>query len=94
MTAVTLDKPYVIRPSTTELTSTEFVVTYISENYGLDINNRAPGRSNSVEANVVLSTDPYVEHRMTVWEGDEYLAVKGTWTDQDLYNKIKQILEA
>jgi hypothetical protein len=41
---------------------------------------------------VVLSDTPYVERRMTVWEGAEYLAVRGTWTDETLYDRIKALL--
>lgn len=94
MTTITLDKPLVIVPAQVEKTSNSFYVTHISENYGLGgENSRGPGRPNSVEATVVLSEDPYIEHRMTVWEGDDYLAVKGTWTDQTLYARIKQLLE-
>jgi len=47
-----------------------------------------------VEATVVLCQNPYVERRITVWDGEEYLAVRGTWTDATMYDRIKQILQS
>lgn len=94
MTTVSLSKSVVLVPQTTEVSTNQFYVTHIQENYGLSQHNRGPGSPNSVEATVVLSDEPYIDRRITVWEGEEYLAVRSTWTDQDLYNKIKQILEA
>ncbi len=96
MTAINLDTPVTIVPAQEAKTSSSFTVTHIEENYGFDSDQgpRSPGRPNSVVAHVLLSLDPYIEHRMTVWEGDDYIAVRGTWTDQDLYAKIKQMLEA
>ena len=99
MTSITLDIPVVIVPATEAKTSNSFKVTYVEENYGWtteDENgnnpNRAPGRPNAVIATVVLSENPYVERRITVWEGEDYLAVRGTWTDQDMYARIKTLL--
>lgn len=97
-TPVTLDTPITVVPAQAAKTSDKFYVTHIEENYGVDLGEdfppRAPGRRNSVVATVIVSTDPYLERRMTVWSDDEYAAVRGTWTDQDLYTKIKQMLEA
>lgn len=97
MTTTTLDKPVTIVPAQEARTSNQFYVLFIIENYGLgneEFVRRGPGRPNSVEAEVVLSEDPYVSRRMTVWEGDDYLAVRGTWSDQTLYARIKELLEA
>jgi hypothetical protein len=99
MTSITLDTPVVIVPAQEAKTSSSFKVIFIEENYGWtnsdpDTPIRAPGRPTTVVATIVLSEEPYLERRLTVWEGDDYLAVRGTWTDQDLYAKIKQILEA
>lgn len=97
MTTTTLDKPVTIVPAQAEKTSNQFYVSFIIENYGYgseDFRRRGPGRPNSVEAEIVLSEDPQVTQRMIVWEGDEYLAVRGTWSDQTLYARIKELLEA
>lgn len=93
----TLSKSLTVVPAQEAKTTSEFYVTWINENYGWgsDENRfRGPGHPNSVEAEVVLSEDPPVSHRLTVWEGDAYLAVRGTWTDETLYARIKEILEA
>lgn len=96
MTSITLDTPVVIVPAQEAKTSSAFTVSHIEENYGYDNEDgpRSPGRPSTVVATVVLSDSPYMERRITVWEGPDYLAVRGTWTDQDLYAKIKQILES
>lgn len=97
MTTTTLDKPVTIVPAQEARTSNQFYVLFIIENYGVgneEFVRRGPGRPNSVEAEVVLSEDPYVSRRMIVWEGDDYLAVRGTWSDQTLYARIKELLEA
>lgn len=99
MTQITLDTPVVLAPATEAFTTDTFTVTYAHENYGWEDDGpdgpgrRAPGRPNSVEATVVLSLSPYVERRITVWEGEAYLAVRGTWTDETMYQRIKEILE-
>jgi hypothetical protein len=98
MTQIPLTTPYTIAPATEALTTSSFRVTYVEENYGWEEDDgdgpgrRAPGRPNSVMAVVVLSDTPYVERRMTVWEGAEYLAVRGTWTDATLYERVKDLL--
>ena len=100
MTQTALDTPYVLAPASSELTTSSFRVTYFEENYGWEEDNpdgpgrRAPGRPNSVQAVVVLSESPYIERRMTVWEGAEYLAVRGTWTDESLNARVKALLSA
>lgn len=100
MTTITLETPIVLAPATQALTTSSFTVTYVEENYGWEEDNvdgpgrRVPGRPNSVQATVVLCEDPYIERRITVWEGDAYLAVRGTWTDATMYAKISEILSA
>jgi hypothetical protein len=94
-TTITLDTPIVIVPAQEAKTSSSFYVTHVEENYGHgteETGNRAPGRPSSIVATVVLSDEPYVERRITAWEGDDYLSVRGTWTDQDLYARIKTLL--
>jgi hypothetical protein len=94
-TSITLDTPVVIIPAQEAKTSSVFYVTHVEENYGHGTDetiNRAPGRPTSVIATVVLSEEPYVERRITVWEGADYLEVRSTWTDQDLYARIKTLL--
>ena len=101
MTTITLNTPIIIVPAQEAVTASTFVVKYIEENYGVDYEENSGrgsgrGRPRSVNADIEIGTEPGPGSRrtLTVWEGDEYLAVRGTWTDQDLYNKIKQILES
>mgnify|MGYP003352994059 CR=1 FL=1 len=47
----------------------------------------------SVVAEVLLSNDPYHTRRVPVWVGAAYQAVTGSWRDQDLYARIKAVLE-
>jgi hypothetical protein len=100
MTQTLLDTPYVLAAASEALTTSSFRVTYVEENYGWEEDNpdgpgrRAPGRPNSVQAVVVLSDSPYIERRMTAWEGAEYMAVRGTWTDATLNDRIKALLSA
>ena len=102
MTAITLDTPVVVVPAQEAVTASSFEVLYIEENYGKEISEEGgprfmgPGQHSSVNAEVLVGAEPgpVVRRRITVWEGDAYLAVRGTWTDQDLYNKIKEILQA
>lgn len=102
MTAITLTTPVTIVPAQEAVTANTFVVKFIEENYGVNYDPEMPGRSsgrgqpNSVRADIEIGSapGPVLERSITVWQGEEYLAVRGTWTDQDLYNKIKEILEA
>ncbi len=106
MTAITLNKAVTIVPAQEAVTADTFVVTYVEENYGIEYPNdndglprpgrMGRGRHSSVIADIEIGTEPgpVMRRSVTVWEGDAYLAVRGTWTDQDLYNRIKEILEA
>lgn len=106
MTPIILDTPITIVPAQEAVTANSFVVTYIEENYGYnseDENQTFSGRRikgrgfpSAVIADVEIGTapGPVVNRTLTVWEGEEYLAVRGTWTDADLYAKIKQLLES
>lgn len=106
MTTITLNKPVTVVPAQQAVTADTFVVTYVEENYGVEFpqgDENAPrmgvrgrGRMASVTADVEIGVEPgpVVRRSVTVWEGDAYLAVRGTWTDQDLYDRIKEILEA
>jgi hypothetical protein len=101
MMSVPLDVPVIVVPATEPVTTNSFKVVYIEESYGWeseesDNNNPIRYRHNrgEVVADVVLSDDPYIERRIKVWEGDEYLAVRGIWSDQTLYARIKEILQA
>lgn len=102
MTTITLSNPFIVTPAQEAVSATAFVVKYIEENYGVHHDDDRPGfnpgrgQPNSVRADIELSNGdgPVVHRTITVWQGEEYLAVRGTWTDQDLYNKIKEILEA
>ena len=95
---ITLDTPLVISPATEAVTTSSVTITYVAENYGWDYNpdqpgaSRSPGRPQSVEVVVMLNNDTYQERRFMAWEGDAYLAVRGTWTDADLAARIKEIL--
>jgi hypothetical protein len=105
MTAVNLTKPVTLVPEQAAITASTFEVVYVEENYGWDydpsqpgggdsISNRQPGQPQSVTARVILSNDPYHERRITVWQGEAYVAVRGTWTDTDLNSQIAAILNA
>jgi hypothetical protein len=100
MTTITLNTPIIIVPAQEAVTASTFVVKYIEENYGVDYDEENSGRGmgrghpRSVTADIEIGTGPGSRRTLTVWEGEEYLAVRGTWTDQDLYNKIKEILES
>jgi hypothetical protein len=99
MTEITVDTPIVLAPATQAVTTSSFTVLYIEENYGWDtVDPSIPrpmmgmARPASVMAEVLLSSDPWITRRIVVWEGADYLAVRGTWTDQDLFQKVGQIL--
>lgn len=106
MTPIILNTLLTIVPAQEAVTANSFVVTYIEENYGYtneDENQNFPGRRtkgkgfpSAVVADIEIGTapGPIMNRTITVWEGEEYLAVRGTWTDADLYAKIKQLLES
>jgi hypothetical protein len=99
MTTINLSTPIVIVPASEAVTTSTVSITHVAEHYGWDYDptqpgmmRGGPGKPQSVEATVVLSTDPYQERRITVWEGDAYVAVRGTWTDADLATEVATIL--
>ena len=88
----TLSKPVVVVPAVNAVTTTTFDLIDVQENYGYGDGNEGRGPRNSVEATIVFP-DAGVYRNITAWEGDEYLAVRGTWTDDTLKARIAQILE-
>lgn len=91
----TLSKPVVVTPAIEAVTVTTFDLVDVRENYGYS-EDGGPGIGvhNSVQALVVFPTDPPTYRNITAWAGDAYLAVRGTWTDETLKQRIKTILEA
>lgn len=95
--STTLSKPVVVSPAVEAVTSTTFDLVDVQENYGYSSDegrNPGRGRRNSVQATIVFQTEPPVYRTLNVWEDDAYLAVRGSWTDESLKAKIKEILEA
>lgn len=97
--SVTLSKAVVVTPAVSAVTSTTFDLVDVQENYGYGSEDQlgfggGRGRRNSVEATIVFPTEPKVVRTITAWQDDEYLAVRGTWTDDTLKARIKEILEA
>ena len=98
MSQITLNTPVEVAPAIAAITSTSLTVLEVRENFGWNYDPTqpggffGPGRPQSVEATVLLSVDPQVQRTLTVWEGDAYLAVRGTWTDEDLAARITEIL--
>ena len=91
----TLSKPVVVTPAIEAVTVTTFDLVDVRENYGYgQDNNEGIGTPNSVQALVVFPTDPPTYRNIFAWVGDAYLAVRGTWTDETLKERIKKILEA
>jgi hypothetical protein len=94
----TLNKPLVVVPAVEATTVTTFEVVGTRENYGIqsEMSNGAAGfgPNNSVEALIKFPTTPPKYQHIFVWQGDEYLAVRNTWTDETLTAKIIQILES
>ena len=90
--SVTLNKSVVVVPAVNAVTATTFDLVDVQENYGYGERNDGRGPRNSVEATIVFP-DANVYRNITAWEGDEYLAVRGTWTDDTLKARIAQILE-
>jgi hypothetical protein len=94
----TLNKPVVVVPAVEAVTVTTFDLVDVQENYGYgEEGNGGNGRGqrNSVNAQISFPTTPNPTFRnVTAWEGDAYLAVRGTWTDATLKARIVEILEA
>ena len=92
----TLSKPVIVVPAIEAITVTTFDLVDVQENYGYGEDNAyGRGTKNSVTALISFPTTPNPTLRnMTAWEGDEYLAVRGTWTDDTLRARIAEILEA
>lgn len=98
MSEITLNSPVTVAPAIAAVTSNKITVLEVRENFGWNYDPSqpggffGPGRPQTVEATVLLSVDPQVQRTLTVWEGDAYLAVRGTWTDGDLAARITEIL--
>jgi hypothetical protein len=99
MSEITLTTPIELVPAVEAKTTTTVKVVSISENYGWDYDAGQPGRNypglgnpQSVEAVILLDLETGFQRTVTVWQGEEYLAVRGTWTDADLNAKILSIL--
>jgi hypothetical protein len=98
MSEITLNTPVEVAPAIAAITSNKITVLEVRENFGWNYDPTqpggffGPGRPQSVEATVLLSKDPQIQRTLTVWEGDAYVAVRGTWTDEDLSARITEIL--
>jgi hypothetical protein len=101
--STSLNKPVVVVPQVAAVTATSFYLVDVQENYGYTPSdnyegpfNYGRGRRNSVQAIVVFDipgSEP-IARTINAWEGDEYLAVRGIWTDETLIARIKEILES
>jgi hypothetical protein len=101
--STSLSKPVVVIPPVEAVIADSFYLADVQENYGYtpgnaqtDNFNFGRGRRNSVQVTVVfepIGADP-IPRTFFAWEGDEYLAVRGTWTDETLMARIKEILES
>lgn len=95
--STTLSKSVVLTPAIEAVTATTFDLVDVQENYGYSTDNQGVsgrGQRNSVQATIVFPVLPPVTRMLIVWENEEYLAVRGTWTDETLKARIKEILEA
>jgi hypothetical protein len=101
--STSLSKPVVVVPQVAAVTATSFYLVDVQENYGYSPenpengpNNYGRGRRNSVQATVVFDNpgSQPIPRTLNVWEGDAYLAVRGSWTDETLIARIKEILES
>jgi hypothetical protein len=98
MSEITLNTAVEVAPAIPAITSNKITVLEVRENFGWNYDPTqpggffGPGRPQTVEATVLLSADPQIQRTLTVWEGDAYLAVRGTWTDADLATRITEIL--
>jgi|APGre2960657444_1045066.scaffolds.fasta_scaffold16751_3 imidazolonepropionase-like amidohydrolase len=92
---VNLDNAVEVIPAVAAVTVNSIKILGISENYGSIENNYFPGMlgpNGSVTASILLDEERHLTRQITVWQGDEYQAVKGTWTDETLKVKIAQVL--
>jgi hypothetical protein len=90
----TLSKPVIVVPAIEAVTATTFDLVDVQENYGYGENNNGFGPRNSVITRISFPTTPVTFRTLIVWEGDAYLAVRGSWTDDTLRARIAEILEA
>jgi len=93
----TLSKKIVVVPAVAAVEVNSFGLMDVQENYGYSSDNsmrQGRGRKNSVQAQIVFPTDPPVYRTINVWEGDDYIAIRGKWTDDTLKLRIKEILES
>ena len=95
MSDITLDKPVVIVPAQEALTANTFKILSVEENFGWNASHpdlpQGVGRPLSVTAVVLVGSQ---ERRLIVWDNDDYLAVRGTWTDESLADRIKELLQS
>jgi len=99
MSQITLSTAVEIVPAVSAITSDKITILEVRENYGWGYEpgtpgNFGPGRPQSVEVTVLLDEARGIQRTLTVWEGSEYLAVRGTWTDASLATRLKELLGA
>jgi hypothetical protein len=101
MTPVSLSQEVTVAEAVPAITATSFVLVDVLENYGHtetdpDNPNRVQtfgrGQSGSVNANILFNTNPVTQRHIEVWSGDEYVAVRRTWTDETLMARITELL--
>jgi hypothetical protein len=98
MSQITLNTPVEVAPAVAAITSNHIIVLEVRENYGWEYDPAqpggffGPGRPQTVEATVLLDKERGIQRTLTVWEGDAYLAIRGTWTDSDLAARITTLL--
>lgn len=97
MSQITLETAVEVTPAIAAVTTNNVIVLSVTENYGsTDPEQPGPqgtGRRGTVEVDVLLGDQQSGQtRRLVAWEGDAYLAVRGTWTDADLNARIIQIL--
>jgi len=100
MTQITLNTPVEVSPAVAAVTSNQVTVLEVRENFGWDYDPAqpggffGPGRPQSVEVTVLLDKERNIQRTLVAWEGEAYVAVRGTWTDADLAARIATILGA
>jgi hypothetical protein len=101
--STSLSRPVVVVPQVAAVTATSFHLVDVQENYGYSPensengpNNYGRGRRNSVQATILFDNpgSQPIPRTLNVWEDDAYLAVRGSWTDETLIARIKEILES